>query len=143
MHSHLQMAHGCLQRFPKSTIRATLGPDADNVEIGMEKMIVLIVAGLLGACAAQQNSPRNASSQANLADRTDPQTLQEIRLNARNVPVAAVRQESEVVCERVARTGSFIPRQRCMTREARRLETEQAQEWLRSDGTRGAISEVR
>ena len=109
----------------------------------MKKIIVLIVAGLLTACAAQQNSPRNASSQADLADQTDPQTLQEIRLNARNVPVAAVRQESEVVCERVAPTGSLIPRRRCMTREARRLETEQAQEWLRSDGTRGAISEVR
>ena len=109
----------------------------------MKKMIVLVVAGLLAACAAQQDTLPAAGEQANLADQTDPQTLQEIRLNARNVPVAAVRQESEVVCERVAPTGSHLPQRRCMTRKARRLETEQAQEWLRSDGSRGAISEVR
>ena len=107
-------------------------------------LMVACGAVLLASCAAQQGTVASGVAQSgDAAEPIDSEVLQEIKLNARNVPVAAVPKESEIVCERVAPTGSFIPKQRCQTREARRQETEQAQEWLRSDGSRGAISEVR
>ena len=81
--------------------------------------------------------------QANDAEAPDAETLQEIRLNAEQVALQSQPQDSDVVCERVVPTGSLIPQRRCLTRAAMREETEQAQEWLRSDGSRGAITEVR
>ena len=81
--------------------------------------------------------------QANDAEAPDTETLQEIRLNAEQVALQRPPQDSDVVCERIAPTGSHIPQRRCVTRAALREETEQAQEWLRSDGTRGGITEVR
>ena len=107
-------------------------------------LAALLGSGLLAACAAQQDMSESADAQqANAAEAPDSETLQEIRLNAEQVALTRPPQDSDVVCERMAPTGSHIPQRRCVTRAALREETEQAQEWLRSDGTRGAITEVR
>ena len=105
-------------------------------------LVAFLFSALLAGCAGQQEVSGNESSQAN-AEAPDAETLQEIRLNAEQVALQRPPQESDVVCERIAPTGSHIPQRRCVTRAALREETEQAQEWLRSDGTRGAITEVR
>ena len=110
----------------------------------MKKTTAIALVGLLTACAAQQETARNVRESAETADRPDPQTLEAIRLSARNVALAPpAPQDSDIVCERVTPTGSLIPQRRCLTREAQRQETEQAQEWLRSDGSQGAITEIR
>ena len=107
-------------------------------------LAAILSAGLLAACATQQEMSGSADAQqANAAEAPDSDTLQEIRLNAEQVALTRPPQESDVVCERVAPTGSHIPQRRCQTRAALREETEQAQEWLRSDGTRGGITEIR
>ena len=107
-------------------------------------LVAILSAGLLAACAPQQDlPPATDAQQASAVEPPDSETLQEIRLNAEQVSLARPAQESDVVCERVAPTGSFIPKERCVTRAALREETEQAQEWLRSDGTRGSVTEVR
>ena len=107
-------------------------------------LAAILSAGLLAACATQQETSGSADAQqASAAEAPDSETLQEIRLNAEQVALTRPPQESDVVCERIAPTGSHIPQRRCLTRAALREETEQAQEWLRSDGTRGAITEVR
>ena len=107
----------------------------------MMALVAILGCGLLAACASQQEvaDPQQASA----AEAPDAETLQEIRLNAEQVALAPEPQQSDVVCERIAPTGSHIPQRRCLSRAAIREETEQAQEWLRSDGTRGAITEVR
>lgn len=104
---------------------------------GSIALLLISGAGLLGACATQQEAPATAE------EPIDPQALEEIRINAEPVALVAAPPESEVVCERVARTGSHLPTERCMTRSARRVETEEAQEWLRSNGQRGSLTEVR
>ena len=107
-------------------------------------LVAMLGAGLLAACATQQElSESTNAQQASAAEAPDSETLQEIKLNAEQVSLALPAQESDVVCERVVPTGSLIPIERCVTRAALREETEQAQEWLRSDGTRGSITEVR
>ena len=107
-------------------------------------LVAILGSGLLAGCAAQQDMSQSADAQqANAAEAPDSETLQEIRLNAEQVALTRPPQESDVVCERIAPTGSHIPQRRCLTRAALREETEQAQEWLRSDGTRGGITEVR
>ena len=107
-------------------------------------LVAILGGGLLAACATQQEVSESANAQqASAAEAPDSETLQEIKLNAEQVSLARAPQESDVVCERVVPTGSLIPQRRCKTRAALREETEQAQEWLRSDGTRGAITEVR
>ena len=107
-------------------------------------LVALMGSGLLAACAAQQDMSGSADAQqANAAEAPDSETLQEIRLNAEQVALTRPPRESDVVCQRIAPTGSHIPQRRCVTRTALREETEQAQEWLRSGGTRGAITEVR
>jgi len=115
------------------------------VELNRSMALVAILgSGLLAACAAQQDmSESTDAAQASAAEAPDSETLQEIKLNAEQVSLARPPQESDVVCERVAPTGSLIPKRRCVTRAAMREETEQAQEWLRSDGARGSITEVR
>ena len=115
------------------------------MEMNRTMALVAILSGsLLAACAARQDMSESADAQqANSAEAPDSETLQEIRLNAEQVALTRPPQESDVVCERVAPTGSHIPQRRCVTRAALREETEQAQEWLRSDGTRGGITEVR
>ena len=106
--------------------------------------VAILCTGLLAACATQQEvSPATDAQQASAAEAADSETLQEIKLNAEQVSLARSPQETDIVCERVAPTGSLIPKRRCVTRAALREETEQAQEWLRSDGTRGSITEVR
>ncbi len=107
----------------------------------MMALVAILGCGLLTACASQQEAAD--PQQANAAEAPDAETLQEIRLNAEQVALAREPQESDVVCERVTPTGSHIPQRRCVSRAAMREESEQAQEWLRSDGTRGAITEVR
>ena len=106
-------------------------------------LIAVLYSALLAGCAGQPEVSGSASPQANDAAALDAETLREIRLNAERVALRHEPQDSDVVCERVIRTGSLIPQRRCLTRAALREETEQAQEWLRSDGTRGAITEVR
>ena len=106
-------------------------------------LFAVLLSALLAGCAGQQEVSGDAALQANDAEAPDAETLQEIRLNAEQVALTRPPQESDVVCERVAPTGSHIPQRRCVTRAALREETEQAQEWLRSDGTRGGITEVR
>ncbi len=106
-------------------------------------LVAVLCSALLAGCAGQPEVPEDAALQAKDAEAPDAETLQEIRLNAEQVALQSQPQNSDVVCERVVPTGSLIPQRRCMTRAAMREETEQAQEWLRSDGTRGAITEVR
>ena len=106
-------------------------------------LVAVLCSALLAGCAGQQEVSGNAVLQANAAEAPDAETLQEIRLNAEQVALQNQPQDSDVVCERTAPTGSHIPQRRCLTRAALREETEQAQEWLRSDGTRGGITEVR
>ena len=107
-------------------------------------LVAILCSALLAACATQQEVSDSAdAAQASATEAPDSETLQEIKLNAEQVSLARAPQESDVVCERVAPTGSLIPKERCVTRAALREETEQAQEWLRSDGTRGSITEVR
>lgn len=107
-------------------------------------LVAILSSGLLAACATQQEMSGSADvQQANSAEPPDSDSLQEIRLNAEQVALTRPPQDSDVVCERIAPTGSHIPQRRCLTRSALREETEQAQEWLRSDGTRGGITEVR
>lgn len=115
------------------------------MEMNRTMALVAILSGsLLAACAARQDMPESADAQqANDAEAPDAETLQEIRLNAEQVALQRPPRDSDVVCERIAPTGSHIPQRRCVTRAALREETEQAQEWLRSDGTRGGITEVR
>ena len=110
----------------------------------MMALVAILGSGLLAACAAQQEMSESAdAAQASAGEAPDSGTLQEIKLSAEQVSLAPAPQESDVVCERVVPTGSLIPKRRCVTRAALREETEQAQEWLRSGGTRGAITEVR
>ena len=97
---------------------------------------------LLAACAAQpepivtaQLEPVDPSAQY------DPEVLQEIKTNAKTVAIAP-QLESEVVCQRVTPTGSHISERRCYSKQALRRQSEEAQEWLRSGGMRGSISEV-
>lgn len=106
-------------------------------------LFAVLLSALLAGCAGQQEVSGSAALQANDAEAPDTETLQEIRLNAEQVALQRPPQDSDVVCERIAPTGSHIPQRRCVTRAALREETEQAQEWLRSDGTRGGITEVR
>ena len=106
-------------------------------------LVAVLFSALLAGCAGQQEVSGNAALQANDAEAPDAETLQEIRLNAEQVALRRPPQDSNVVCERITPTGSHIPQRRCVTRAALREETEQAQEWLRSDGTRGAVTEVR
>ncbi|MCZ0951111.1 MAG: hypothetical protein OXU28_01010 [Chloroflexota bacterium] len=106
-------------------------------------LFAVLLSALLAGCAGQQEVSGDAALQANDAEAPDAETLQEIRLNAEQVALQRPPQDSDVVCERIAPTGSHIPQRRCVTRAALREETEQAQEWLRSDGTRGGITEVR
>ena len=107
-------------------------------------LVVLMGSGLLAACAAQQDMSESADAQhSSAAEAPDSETLQEIRINAEQVALTRPPQESNVVCERITPTGSHIPQRRCVTRAALREETEQAQEWLRSGGTRGSVTEVR
>ena len=115
------------------------------MEMNRTMALVAILSGsLLAACAAQQELSESADTQqASSAEAPDSETLEEIRLNAEQVALTRPPQDSDVVCERIAPTGSHIPQRRCLSRAALREETEQAQEWLRSDGTRGAITEVR
>ena len=111
---------------------------------GIMALNAILGVALLAGCAAQQEMSESANAQqASAAEAPDSETLQEIKLNAEQVSLARAPQDSDVVCERVVPTGSLIPKRRCVTRQALRDETEQAQEWLRSDGTRGAITEVR
>ena len=115
------------------------------MEVNRSMALVAVLGGsLLAACATQQEmSEGTDAAQASADEAPDSETLQEIKLNAEQVALTRPPQESDVVCERVAPTGSHIPQRRCVTRAALREETEQAQEWLRSDGTRGGITEVR
>lgn len=107
-------------------------------------LVAIFGVSLLAGCAAQQEmSPDADTQQVNSDEAPDSETLQEIRLNAEQVALQRPPQDSDVVCQRVAPTGSHIPQRRCVTRAAQREEAEQAQEWLRSDGSRGAITEVR
>lgn len=107
-------------------------------------LVAILGGSLLAACAAQQEMVESADTQqASSAEAPDSDTLQEIRLNAEQVALTRPPQESDVVCQRVAPTGSHIPQRRCVTRAALREEAEMAQEWLRSDGTRGGVTEVR
>ncbi len=111
---------------------------------GIMALVAILGSSVLAACATQQEVSESADAQqASAAEASDSETLQEIKLNAEQVSLARAPQDSDVVCERVVPTGSLIPKRRCVTRAALREETEQAQEWLRSDGTRGAITEVR
>ena len=79
---------------------------------------------LLGACVSQPEVPANTLTYGTASP--DAETLQEIRVGARSVPLeAAVAQADEVVCVREAPPGSLIPVQRCysqsqLAEEARR-----------------------
>jgi len=106
-------------------------------------LFAVLLSALLAGCAGQQEVSGDAALQANDAEAPDAETLQEIKLNAEQVALTRPPQDSDVVCERVVPTGSLIPQRRCVTRAALREETEQAQEWLRSGGSRGAVTEVR
>lgn len=78
---------------------------------------------LLGACASQPELPADTLTYATASP--DAETLQEIRTNAKFIPVVPVAQADEVVCVKEAPPGSLIPVQRCYTQsqlaeEARR-----------------------
>ena len=106
---------------------------------------VLASVFLLAACAAQPESIMTAQLEpvepTEAAAQYDPEVLQEIKTNARTVAIAP-QVESDVVCQRVTPTGSHISERRCYTRQALRRQSEEAQEWLRSGGLRGSVSEV-
>ncbi len=115
------------------------------VEMNRTTALATILVGcLMAACASQpEMSGSTDGPQASASEAPDSEQLEEIKQNAEQVSLARVPRGTDVVCERVVPTGSFIPERRCQTRTAMREETEAAQEWLRSDGTNGAISEVR
>jgi len=99
---------------------------------------------LLAACAAQPTALEIAqSAQADAAAQFDPETLEEIRLSAETISLPRSLADSEVVCQRVQRVGSHMRRQVCLTRAEWRRQSEEAQEWMRSDGQQGAITEIR
>ena len=110
----------------------------------MMALVTILGGGLLAACATQQEMPGSANVlQASAAEAPDAETVQEIKGNAQQVSLTDLPRDSEIVCQRITPTGSLIPKRRCMTRAALREVTEQAQEWLRSDGERGSVTEAR
>ncbi len=107
-------------------------------------LLLILGAVVLASCAGQQETPTVAEAFDEAGEQVgDAQALEEIKINAKQVALAGVPPESEVVCERVARTGSHLPTRRCTTRQVQRAEREEAQEWLRSDGQRGSLTTVR
>lgn len=99
---------------------------------------------LLAACAAQPRPPPAETLEpATNAAPYDPETVQELKTNAKVVALAPTSAESEIVCQREVPTGSHIARRRCYTKAALRRQTEEAQEWLRSRGRRGSINVVK
>ena len=77
----------------------------------------------LGACVSQPEVTANTLPYA--TGSPDAQTLQEIRTNAKFIPIVPVAQADEVVCVKEAPPGSLIPVQRCysqsqLAEEARR-----------------------
>ncbi len=97
---------------------------------------------LLTACAGQQPAPDATQLVAAVAD--DPQTLQEIKVNAKTVALLPARPpaDDDVICVEEKTTGSRIATNRCYTREQQRRQNEEAQEWLRSGGLSGSVAEV-
>jgi hypothetical protein len=97
---------------------------------------------LLTACAAEQPAPEPALLVTAVAH--DPQTLQEIKVNVKTVAMLPTRPsaDDDVICVREKTTGSHIATDRCYTREQQRRRNSEAQEWLRSGGLSGSVSEV-
>ena len=105
----------------------------------------LVSIVFLAACAAQREAPETAQPETvDVAAQHDPQTLQEIKLSAETVALepAGTNSDSELVCRQERRPGSHISERRCYTRAAVRRQAEEAQEWLRTGGTAGSITEV-
>ena len=111
--------------------------------ISTTALLVSIV--FLAACAAQREAPETAQLEpVEVAAQHDPQTLQEIKLNAETVALGQAPRDSdsEVVCRKETRPGSHISERRCYTRAALRQRTDEAQEWLRTGGAAGSLTEV-
>ena len=110
---------------------------------------LLVSIGSLIACAAQQDAPETAESvSVGVAAELDPQTLQEIKLSAETVALAGAptdsdgESDSDLVCRNERRPGSHISERHCYTRAALRQRSDEAQEWLRTGGAAGSITEV-
>lgn len=107
-------------------------------------LLLIFGAFVLASCATQQDMPAVAEASDEAGEQVnDAQALEEVEINARQVNLAEVPSDSDVICERVAQTGSHLPKRVCTTRQTRRAETEEAQEWLRSGGERGSLTTVR
>ncbi len=102
---------------------------------------LLLIVTLLTACAAQQPVPE-PTQLASAAP--DEQTLQEIKLNVKVIPLSPTRTPSgdELVCVTARPTGSHIPERRCITRAQQRRQNREAQEWLRSGGNLGSVTGI-
>ena len=99
---------------------------------------------LLVACAAQPEPTNTAQLQQvevatqRLGQTADAKTVALTGTAARTASAT----NSGVVCRRVRPTGSYISKRQCLTREDWQLQAEQAQEWMRTDGISGSVSEV-
>ena len=111
------------------------------------KLIVAIalVAGvvLLAACAAQPGIPEAVQlAQVDVAAQHAPEVLEEIRLNAETINLYRMPTDSDIVCQRAHRAGTHIRREICLTRAEWRRLSREAQEWMRTDGQQGSISQL-
>jgi hypothetical protein len=101
----------------------------------------LAAAALLGACAA--NDPAPASSAAPAATVVSPEEASELAARATVVNVAPpAATADETVCRKQSVTGSHRPRVVCQTRAQRAATRNAAQDWYRSRGRNGEISQV-
>ena len=87
---------------------------------------------VLGACAGQPETPREATAFYTIAS-PDAEMLRQIRTQARPDPVvtaAAMSKADEVVCVKETPTGSLIPVRRCYTQAQLETQARRTQEWL-------------
>lgn len=92
---------------------------------------VAAVLLLLGACAGQPKAPADTLTYTTASP--DAETLQEIRTQAKPVPIAAAAEADEVICVRETPPGTLIPVRNCYTRSELREQARRTREWLNEE----------
>ena len=103
--------------------------------------VVILLAGLLVACTSTkpvQVSEQPAEVTANAEVYED---VPEIAL-VPAVPPRGSSESDEVVCVMDTITTTHLPSERCRTRDQRRQEAHEAQEWMRTNGANGNVGIV-
>jgi len=105
---------------------------------------VCLVAFFLG-CASQPTPEPTQLAQAspeNSQAATDEESVEELRQNSQTVAISPGTPNDDVYCVMEKRTGSHMREERCYSRSAQQRVNREAQEWLRTGGQRGSISNI-